>query len=101
MNKEDVLRKAQAENEDEMILQVRDKSIKWTYMALVISAAIFTFIREKQGLPMMDLCATICISVCVGQSYRFIKTKEKNCLWMACITLCVSVFAVIRYIGGH
>lgn len=101
MNKEDILKKVQSENKDEMELQIRDKSMKWTYIALVISAAVFAFIRAEKGQPLMDLSATVCISVCVGQVYRFIKTKDKSCLLIAIITLFVSIFAVIRYIGGH
>lgn len=101
MNKEEILKKVQTENKDEMELQIRDKSIKWTYLALVISAAVFSFIRGEKGQPTMDLCATVGISVCVGQVYRYIKTKDKSCLLIASITLVVSIFAIIRYIGGH
>ena len=101
MNKEEILKKVQSENKDEMELQIRDKSMKWTYLALAISAAVFAFIRGEKGQPMMDLCATVCISVCVGQIYRYIKTKDKCCLLIAFITLFASIFAVIRYIGGH
>ena len=44
MDKEDVLRKAQEEKNDEMEIQIRDKSMKWTYVSMVIAAAIFSFI---------------------------------------------------------
>ncbi|MCI8408907.1 MAG: hypothetical protein HFJ09_06505 [Lachnospiraceae bacterium] len=103
MNKEEILAKSRKENErcDEFQIQIRDKSMKWTYITLVVVAAIFAWIRAEQGLPMMDLCVTICSSVCVGQFYRFIKTKDKWCLIMAVITLLVGIFAVIRFLGGH
>ena len=103
MNKEEILAKSRKENEgcDEFQIQVRDKSIKWTYITMVVVAAVFAWIREEQGLPMMDLCVTICFSVCVGQWYRFIKTKDKGCLIMAVITLLVGIFAIIRFLGGH
>ncbi len=42
MDKEDVLRKAQEEKNDEMEIQIRDKSMKWTYVSMVIAAAIFS-----------------------------------------------------------
>lgn len=103
MNKEEVLAKSRKENEgcDEFQIQVRDKSIKWTYITMVVVATIFAEIRASEGLPSMDLGVTICSSVCVGQLYRFIKTKDKGCLVMAVITFLVSVFTIIRFLGGH
>lgn len=47
MNKEEILKKVQFENKDEMELQIRDKSIKWNYLALV--ASIFAIIRYIGG----------------------------------------------------
>lgn len=103
MNKEEILARSRKENEgyDEFQLQVRDKSMKWTYIIMVVTAAIFTWIRAGQGLPIMDLCATVSLSVCVGQSYRFMKTKDKGCLVLAMITLLVAIVAIIRFLGGH
>lgn len=103
MNKEEILAKSRKENErcDEFRRQVGDKSMRWTYITMVFVAAIFTWIRAEQGLPMMDLSVTICSSVCVGQFYRFIKTKEKWCLMMAVIALLVGVFGLIRFLGGY
>lgn len=101
MEKEEVLKKAQAEQRDEMAVQVRDQSMRWTYLVMVLSAAVFAFLRSEQGLPMMDLCATVCFSVCAGQVYRFIKLRRRFCLILAVITLIVGIFAVIRYLGGH
>lgn len=40
MNKEEILRKAQKESNDEMEVQVKDKSMKWTYISMVIAAGI-------------------------------------------------------------
>lgn len=101
MNKDEILKKAQSEQNDEMELQVRDKSIKWTYVAMVAVAAMFTYIRSKQGLPMMDLCATVCFSVCVGQFYRFLKMKDNGCLLLSVITLVVAIIATVRFFMGH
>lgn len=101
MNREEILKKAQREQNDEMELQVRDKSMKWTYIAMVAAAAIFAYIRSEQGLPMMDLCATVCVSVCAGQCYRFIKMKDTGCLLLAVITLLVAIIATVRFALGH
>lgn len=101
MDKNEILKQAQREGEDEREVQVRDKSLKWTYIAMVVVAAVFTFIRAEQGLPMMDLCATVSISVCVGQIYRYIKLKDKGCFIIGIITFVIAVVAVIRYFMGH
>lgn len=101
MDKNEILKKAQREGKDEMELQIKDKSMKWTYLTMVAAAAIFSFIRSEQGLPMMDLCATVCASVCVGNTYRYIRNRDGRYLVMALITLVVAVFAVIRFFMGH
>lgn len=101
MDKNEILKKAQNERIDEMEVQIRDKAIKWTYLAMVIAAAIFSFIRESQGLPIMDLCATVCFSVFVGQMYRYVKIREKSNLFMAVITLIVGIISTVRFIMGH
>lgn len=101
MDKEEILRKAQIEGQDEREVQIRDKSIKWTYIAMVAAAAVFSFIRENQGYPMMDLTATVSISVCVGQLYRYWKGKDKSSLLIAVIMLGVAIMATIRFFMGH
>ena len=50
----------------------------WSYIVMVIMASVFSFIRSEQGLPMMDLCATVSGSVCAAMTYRFIKTRNKE-----------------------
>lgn len=101
MNREEILEKAKRENKDEREILVRDQSMRWTYLAMVLSGAVFAFIRESNGQPMMDLCATICISVTVGQLYRFIKIREKSCLVMGGIALIVAVIATVRFSMGY
>lgn len=101
MNREEILAKAKNENKDEMEILVRDRSIRWTYLVMVIVAAVFAFIRECNGQPMMDLCVTVCASVTAGQWYRFAKTKDKYCLVMGVITLAVGIMAFVRYMMGH
>lgn len=101
MNKDEILKRAQQEKSDEMEMQVRDKSMKWTYIAMVLSAAVFSFIRDQQGLPMMDLCATVSISVCVGQFYRYVRTRDRGCLLIAVLMFIVSIVAAVRFFMGH
>ena len=101
MQREEILKKAQEEKKDERELQIKDKSMMWSYFVMVLMASIFTYIRAEQGLPMMDLSATVCSSVCAAMMYRFIKTKGKIYLLIATITLIVAVVATVRFFMGH
>ena len=76
MERKEILKRAQDEKLDERELQVKDKSMMWSYIVMVIMASVFSFIRSEQGLPMMDLCATVSGSVCAAMTYRFIKTRN-------------------------
>ena len=103
MNKEEILSKSRKEykNNDEKELQVKDKSVTFSYIVMAIMAAVFTAIRARQGLPMMDLCATVCGSVCAGMAYRFFKTKKTEYCILALITFIVMIVAIIRFAMGH
>ena len=68
---------------------------------MVFMAAIFSFIRSEQGLPMMDLSATVSASVFAGMTYRFIKTKKKENAIIALVMLSVVVIATISFFMGH
>lgn len=97
MNREEILQKSRNEGFDEMEMQVRDKSMKWTYIVLVLSATVFAFIRSNNGLSAMDLYAVICLSAFANHLYQFIKIKKTSSLVIAVIMLLVSVFATIRF----
>lgn len=101
MNKEEILRKAQNGHEDEREIQIKDKSMLWSYVTMVLAAAIFSFVRSEQGLPMMDLTATVSISVFAGFFYRFIKTKERPYFLLSVVMLAVAVMATVRFAMGH
>lgn len=101
MEKDEVLKRAQAEKKDERELQVKDKSMMWSYIVMVFMAAIFSFIRSEQGLPMMDLTATVSASVFTGMTYRYIKTKRRENAIIALIMLFVAVIATLRFFMGH
>lgn len=101
MDRDEVLRRSREEKNDEMVVQVRDKAMKWTYIALVLSAAFFSLIRGMHDEPIMDLCAKVCISVSAGRVYCFSKTKDKFNLIMAIVTLIVAIAAGVRFFMGH
>lgn len=48
MDREEILKMAQAEKYDEQELQIKDKSMTFSYVVMVITAAIFSFIRSQQ-----------------------------------------------------
>lgn len=101
MNKNEILKKAQKEKNDELEIQIRDQSMKWSYIAMVLVAFIFSVARSYQGLPIMDLPVTVCSSIFVGNIYRFIKTKNKGSFFVAIITFMVVIISLIRYFMGH
>lgn len=100
MEKDEILRRAQKED-DEMAVQVRDKSMWYTYLALVLSAAVFAFVRGLQGQPIMDLCATVSVSVFAGKLYRFVRTKDRWELYIALTMLVVGIVSTVRFFMGH
>lgn len=101
MKREEILAKAQQEKNDEMEVRVRDQSMRWTYLAMVLTAAVFAFLRGERGEPMMDLCVTVCASVVAGQIYRFFKIRDRGCLVMGLIALVVGAIALARYCMGY
>ena len=41
MNKEEILEKSRAEQKDERDVMIRDQSIRWTFMTMVLLSAVF------------------------------------------------------------
>jgi hypothetical protein len=101
MNKEEILKKAQKEKRDERETQIRDFAFRWTYLTGAIAAAFFSYYRAARGQPTMDLCATVCFSVCAGMLYRFVKAKEKSCLFFAVVSFAVACTATVRFFMGY
>lgn len=101
MNKEEILKKAREEKHDEMEQQVKDKSMLFSYVVMVIMAAVFSYIRSEQGLPIMDLTAVVAFSCSANFVYRFAKIKEKSYLILAVVMVSVGIFATVRFLMGH
>lgn len=101
MDREEILAKSQSAHEDERVQQVKAASFRWVYLAMVLSAAVFGFIRGEQGLPMMDLCATVCLSVSVAHLYQGIKLKNRFCILLGTVLLVMAVAATVRFFQGH
>lgn len=99
MNKDEILEKSR-KSEDEMTLQIRDKSFKWVLITMVVLAAAFAYIRAEQGYPMSDLTITVTGSCFVGFIYRFIKTKERWNLVCAIFTLIGCLLGIYGFCVG-
>lgn len=101
MQKEEILKKAQNDMEDEREIQVKDKSFLWAYIILTLSICLFRYIGTKNTNSISDLSASICLSACAAFTYRFVKTKEKWYLLLAFITLSAAVLGIVRFFMGH
>ncbi|MCM1165713.1 MAG: DUF6442 family protein [Lachnospiraceae bacterium] len=77
MKKEEILAKAQAERVDERETFISDRSMRWTYLVMAVTAGIFMIVRSVRDTYSNDLCSVVCLSAAAGDIYRFIKTKEK------------------------
>lgn len=100
MNKDDVLKKAQAQKSDEMEKVVRDRSAVWMTLAMVIAAGFFVCMREENA-PIMDLTATVCFSTTVCCIYRLFRLKQVYYLILGLVLAVMTVFAAVRFFQGH
>lgn len=101
MDKKEILQKAQAEKIDERNVFISDKSMRWAFLVMALSAGVFTIVRSIQDLPIADLCATVCLSVGAGHMYRFVKTKDKGYLAMTIAMMFFGIMSAVRFFMGH
>lgn len=97
MSKEDILKMAQNEKMDDMELQVKDKSMMWSYLVMVIVAGIFSFVKSLHGFPITDLIATVCASVCATLTYRYTKLKNREDLFIAIVMFIIALISTIYF----
>ena len=101
MNKEDILKMAQNEKRDDMEIHIKDKSLMWSYLIMVMFAALFSFFKALKGFPITDLTATVCASVCATMTYRYLKTKNKQDFLFAIAMLIVTLISSIYFFIGY
>ena len=98
MKKEDILKKAQAEKNDEMEQYVNDKSMYLIFIAMFVCLSIFAITRFAEGMRIDDYIATLDIPISAGSLYRYRKTKAKEWLISGiCFGLNGLIFAVIYF----
>ena len=101
MKKEEILEKGRAENKDERDVAIRDQSIRWTFMTMVLLSAIFAYLRAAKGQTMMDLTVVVCASVSVSFLYRFFQTKRVDLLVLGIVLFLCAVVALVRFCTGY
>ena len=102
MNKEEILKKSRKENlnGDERDHQVKDRSMMWAYIFMVLGIAIFK-LTDIEDAPIMDFAAAVAASACAAMTYRFIKTKSSMYLIFAIFGLGLTVLCTVRFFMGH
>lgn len=100
MEKNEILAKARAEKTDEREIFINDRSMRWTYLIMALSAGIFTIVRAIRSQPMMDLCATVCLSVGAGYLYKYIKARERANLIIGIVLIICGVAASVQFFLG-
>ncbi len=100
MKKDEILKKARAEQSDEMELAVRDRSAVWMAIAMAIAAGFFVCMRGEDE-PISDLGATVCFSTAVCMIYRFIRLKKPYYLITGIVLAAATVFLTVRFFQGH
>ena len=101
MDKKEILERAQSEKVDERETFINDRSMRWTYLIMTLLAGIFTIVRSVREQPIMDLCATVCLSVCAGFMYRYIKNRERFYLIAAVLLAVFGIAAAVRFFMGY
>ena len=100
MKKEEILAKAQAEKVDEREIFISDRSMRWTYLVMAVTAGIFMIARSIRDIYSADLISVVCFSAAAGNIYRFVKTKEKWYLVVGIVMLAAGIFTAVLFFTG-
>lgn len=100
MDKKEILEKARAEKTDEREVFINDRSMRWTYLVMTLSAGVFTIVRSCHDLPITDLCATVCLSVGTGFLYRFVKGRVKSDLIVGAVMMFLGIVSAVQFFMG-
>lgn len=101
MKKEDILKKAQEEKNDEMERYVHDKSMYFILIAMFVCLSIFSFTRIAEGMKFYDYLATLEFSISAGNFYRYSKTKNKALLIDGILTLVSGIIFAAIYFANY
>lgn len=97
MKKEEILAKAQAEKVDEREIFISDRSMRWTYLVMAVTAGIFMIVRSIRDMYAADLISVVCFSAAAGNIYRYVKTKEKWSLLAGIVLLAAGLFTAVAF----
>ncbi|MBD5384777.1 MAG: hypothetical protein HDR72_07235 [Ruminococcaceae bacterium] len=97
MKKEEILAKAQAEKVDEREIFISDRSMRWTYLVMAVTAGIFMIARSIRDMYAADLISVVCFSAAAGNIYRYVKTKEKWSIFAGIVLLAAGLFSAAAF----
>lgn len=97
MKKDEILAKARAEKSDEMENHIHDRSMIWIILAMFVCLCVFSFARLERDMPVEDYTATLCISLAVGNIYRFTKLKRRYYLMLGIVFAAVGILMAVIY----
>ncbi len=101
MKKEDILKKAQEENADEMERFIEDKSMIWAFTIMALCLIAFTIVKREMGQNTFDFTATIAAGASVMNFYRYTKLRNGKTLFAGIITGVGAVLCLIFFITSH
>ena len=97
MKKEEILAKAQAEKVDEREIFISDRSMRWTYLVMSVTAGIFMIVRSIRDMYAADLISVVCFSAAAGNIYRYVKTKEKWSIFAGIVLLAAGILTAASF----
>lgn len=101
MNKEEILKKAQEEQCDEMEEMVSHKAMHSAWAAVFWGSIILRYVSDKKGLPTSGYSLLISIGFLAGCIYTYLKTKQKLYLWGILLWSAMTVWDLVHFIQGY
>ena len=104
MDRDEILKRAQSEREpdeyDERQKKINSKSFYWSYMALLISAFVFTLIKNQHGTLDYDNLSMVMYAAAAALLYRAIRDRSvKDAVFFAAALIGAVCFTVLFFLN--
>ena len=104
MTKEDILKNARAETQenrmDELEKHTFDRSFYWAFLAAAFAMIAFCLIRLARDEEIYDVVSIVAFSAFATSFYRFIKSHRSSYLFVALLNLGITVIFTYRFFNG-
>ncbi|MCR4888117.1 MAG: DUF6442 family protein [Ruminococcus sp.] len=104
MDKNEILKMAKQENNskrgDEREVKIYDKSFYWAFVAILLSAFVFTLIQKTKGIIDHDNMCIISYAAVAALVYRYIKNRRKVELILVVCCLIGAIGSTVTFIKG-